>query len=150
MVARKRGLIIEITDGDSLEYRGNLIYDLVKTSVIRLAYAQAEELRGKGFDTITALALTPGFLRSEQMLDHFGVTAENWRDAAQQDPYFAGSETPHYIGRAVVALASDPNIYTKNGKALSTWTLSEEYDFTDLDGSRPHWGRFFQSMQAKK
>ncbi len=150
MVARGSGLIIEITDGDTLNYRGNLPYDLVKTSVIRLALAQGEDLKARGLDGITALALTPGFLRSEQMLDHFGVTEATWRDAIAKDPYFASSETPYYIGRAVVALATDPNVHAKNGQAFATWTLSEQYDFTDLDGSRPHWGRFFAAMQAKE
>lgn len=150
MVARNQGLIVEITDGDTLNYRGNVAYDLAKTSVIRLALAQAEDLKAKGLDGITALALTPGFLRSEQMLDHFGVTEETWRNAIEQDPYFASSETPHYIGRAVVALAADPNVHAKAGQAWATWTLSDEYDFTDLDGSRPHWGRFFAEMQAKQ
>jgi NAD(P)-dependent dehydrogenase (short-subunit alcohol dehydrogenase family) len=140
MVERGRGLIIEITDGDSLNYRGNLIYDLVKTSVMRLAYGMAEELRPKG---IGALALTPGFLRSEEMLDHFGVTEATWHDAIAQDPYFESSETPHYIGQAVLALASDPNIMQKSGKAWATWTLVEEYGFTDADGTQPHWGKFF-------
>jgi len=150
MVARNQGLIIEITDGDTLTYRGNLAYDLAKTSVIRLALAQAEDLKARGLDGITALALTPGFLRSEQMLDHFGVTEATWCEAIQQDPYFASSETPYYIGRAVVALATDPNIQAKQGQAFATWTLSDEYGFTDLDGSRPHWGRFFAEMQAKQ
>lgn len=150
MVARNQGLIIEITDGDTLNYRGNLAYDLAKTSVIRFALAQAEDLKSRGLEGITALALTPGFLRSEQMLDHFGVTEATWREAIQQDPYFASSETPHYIGRAVVALAADPNVHQKNGQAFATWTLSDEYPFTDLDGSRPHWGRFFAEMQAKQ
>ena len=150
MVARNQGLIIEITDGDTLNYRGNLAYDLAKTSVIRLALAQAEDLKSRGLAGITALALTPGFLRSEQMLDHFGVTEATWREAIQQDPYFASSETPYYIGRAVVALATDPNVHQKNGQAFATWTLSDEYPFTDLDGSRPHWGRFFAEMQAKQ
>lgn len=149
MVARNQGLIIEITDGDTLTYRGNLPYDLVKTSVIRLALAQAEDLKTQKLDGITALALTPGFLRSEQMLDHFGVTADTWRDAIAQEPYFAGSETPHYVARAVVALATDPQVHTKHGQAFASWTLSDEYDFTDIDGSRPHWGRFFAEMQAK-
>ena len=149
MVARNQGLIIEITDGDSLSYRGNLPYDLVKTAVIRLALGQAEDLKTRKLDGITALALTPGFLRSEQMLEHFGVTEETWRDAIQQDPYFAGSETPQYIGRAVVALAIDPHVHAKNGQAFAIWTLSDEYGFTDADGSRPHWGRFFAAMQAK-
>lgn len=150
MVARNQGLIIEITDGDTLNYRGNLAYDLAKTAVIRLALAQAEDLKSRGLDGITALALTPGFLRSEQMLDHFGVTEATWREAIKQDLYFASSETPYYIGRAVVALATDPNIHQKNGQAFATWTLSDEYDFTDVDGSRPHWGRFFAEMQAKQ
>lgn len=147
MIARGSGLVIEITDGDSLNYRGNLIYDLVKTSVMRLAYGMAEELRPKG---IAALALTPGFLRSEEMLAHFGVTEANWRDAITQDPYFESSETPHYVGQAVVALASDPNIMQKSGKYWATWTLVEEYGFTDADGSQPHWGKFFAAHPLPK
>ncbi|MFZ4663470.1 MAG: SDR family oxidoreductase [Caldilineaceae bacterium] len=149
MVTRNQGLIIEVTDGDSLNYRGNLAYDFAKTGVIRLALAQAEDLKARGLDGITALALTPGFLRSEQMLDHFGVTEATWRDAIQKDPYFASSETPYYLGRAVVALATDPNVHQKHGQAWATWTLSDEYGFTDVDGSRPHWGRFFAEMQGK-
>jgi len=149
MVARNQGLIIEVTDGDSLTYRGMLAYDFAKTGVIRLALAQAEDLKEKGLDGITALALTPGFLRSEQMLDHFGVTEATWRDQIERDPYFASSETPAYIGRAVVALATDPNVHQKHGQAWATWTLSDEYGFTDVDGSRPHWGRFFAEMQGK-
>ena len=105
MIERRQGLIVEITDGDTADYRGNLFYDLAKASVIRLALAMAEDLRPHG---VTAVALTPGFLRSEAMLDHFGVTEANWRDAAAKDPHFIASETPAYIGRAVVALASDP------------------------------------------
>ena len=150
MVARNQGLIIEVTDGDSLDYRGMLAYDFAKTGVIRLALAQGADLKSRGLDGITALALTPGFLRSEQMLDHFGVTEATWRDAIQKDPYFASSETPYYLGRAVVALATDPNVHQKHGQAWATWTLSDEYGFTDVDGSRPHWGRFFAEMQAKE
>ena len=150
MVARKKGIIIEITDGDTWTYRGNLAYDFVKTGVMRLALAQAGDLTAHGLDGITALALTPGFLRSEQMLDHFGITEATWRDGIQQDPYFAESETPHYLGRAIVALATDPNIHDKHGKTFATWTLSEEYDFADVDGRRPHWGRFFAKMQASQ
>jgi len=149
MVARKQGLIIEVTDGDTWNFRGNLPYDLVKTGVMRLALAQAKELTANGLHEITALAVTPGFLRSEQMLDHFGVTEATWRDATQQDPYFAESETPYYLARAIVALAADPTIHEKHGKTFATWTLSEEYDFVDMDGRRPHWGRFFAEMQAK-
>lgn len=142
MVARGSGLIIEVGDGDTLDYRGTFLYDLVKTSVMRLAFGMAEDLRTKGegrAQGVTALALTPGYLRSEEMLENKGVTEANWRDAAKQDASFAKSETPHYIGRAVVALASDPNVHEKSGKALSTWGLVDEYGFTDLDGSQPRW-----------
>ena len=150
MVAHGNGLVIEITDGETLEYRGNFLYDFVKTSVIRLAVGMATDLSGTtttaaGEDIaqaktkITALALTPGFLRSEEMLDGFGVTEANWQDGAKKNPSFARSETPHYIGRAVVALASDPNVSAKAGQALSTWGLVDEYGFTDLNGTRPKW-----------
>ncbi len=137
MVRRKSGLILEITDGVGAGYRGSLFYDLVKTSVIRLALAQAVELRQH---KVAALALTPGFLRSEEMLDHFGVSEETWRDAIQKDPHFAASETPTYIGRAVAALAADPDVLSRTGWALSTWQLAKEYGFTDRDGTRPDWG----------
>ena len=137
MVRQKSGLILEITDGVGAGYRGSLFYDLVKTSVIRLALAQAVELRQH---KVAALAVTPGFLRSEEMLDHFGVTEETWRDAIQKDPHFAASETPSYIGRAVAALAADPDILSRTGEAVSTWQLAKEYGFTDRDGSRPDWG----------
>ncbi|RAV01792.1 SDR family oxidoreductase [Paenibacillus sp. YN15] len=135
-----KGLLIEITDGVGYKFRGNLFYSLAKISAVHIAEGLAEELKPHG---VTALSLTPGFLRSEAMLDHFGVTEANWRDAAAQDPHFIASETPAYIGRAVAALAADPNVARKNGLSLSTWALSEEYDFTDADGSRPHWGRYF-------
>ena len=131
------GLIVEVTDGDSYQYRGNLFYDLVKTSVIRMAFAMARELRRKN---VTVLALTPGFLRSEVMLEHFGVTEANWREAAKKDPNFEESETPLYCGRAVVALAADPHIAKKSGRVFSSWGLSDEYGFCDADGRKPHWG----------
>ncbi len=137
MVARRTGLIIEVTDGITPRYRGSLYYDLAKASVIRLALAQAEELRPFH---VAAIAVSPGFLRSEAMLDHFGVTEANWRDAIKKDENFAVSETPHYIGRAVVALASDAGIMLKSGEALATWNLFKEYGFTDLDGTQPDWG----------
>ncbi|MFP3513697.1 short-chain dehydrogenase, partial [Peribacillus sp. SIMBA_075] len=88
----------------------------------------------------------PGFLRSEAMLDHFGVTESTWKDAAEIDPHFIVSETPYYIGQAVVALATDPAIADKSGKTLSTWGLSDEYGFTDRDGTRPHWGRYAEEQ----
>jgi NAD(P)-dependent dehydrogenase (short-subunit alcohol dehydrogenase family) len=137
MVARRRGLVVEITDGAGSGYRGNLPYDLAKASAIRLAFGMAEELRPHG---VAAVALTPGFLRSEAVLEHFGVTEANWRDAVARDEHFAFSETPAFVGRAVVALASDPNVLARSGRALSSWELAREYGFTDADGSRPDWG----------
>ena len=134
------GLVVEITDGVGPEYRGNLFYDLAKSAVIRLALAQAEELRPHG---ASAVALTPGFLRSEAMLDHFGVTERTWRDAVARDPHFAASETPAFVGRAVAALAGDPDVARLSGRALSSWELSREYGFTDADGSRPDWGAHY-------
>ncbi|GAA1680195.1 SDR family oxidoreductase [Fodinicola feengrottensis] len=143
MVARKSGLIIELTDGTADSYRGSLYYDLVKSSVNRLALAQAADLRSYG---ITAVALSPGFLRSEAMLDHFGVSEENWRDGTQKDPHFIISETPTYLGRAAVALASDPDLRRWSGKAVGTQELSSVYGFTDIDGTRPDTERYFAEV----
>ena len=139
------GLIVEMTDGDSDRYRGSLFYDLAKHSVIRLARAQAEELSEHG---VSAVAVTPGFMRSEAVLDHFGVSEENWRDGIEKDPHFAASETPHFVGRAVAALAGDPDVSRWSGRALSSWGLSREYGFTDLDGSRPDWGAHYEQHVA--
>jgi len=138
---RGTGLIVEITDGDAYGYRGNIFYDLVKSSVIRLAFIQARELRKQD---VAAVAVTPGFLRSEMMLKHFGVTEETWREGAKKDPNFIASETPLYVGRAVAALAADPNVKSKSGKVFASWTLAHEYGFTDADGSRPDWGTHFE------
>ena len=140
MVARKQGLIIEVTDGETPSYRGNLFYDLAKASAIRLAFGMAEELRTHN---VAALAVTPGFLRSEAMLDLFGVTEANWQEGARVDPHFIASETPYFVGRAVAALAADPAVMVKSGGAYSSWGLADEYGFTDIDGRRPHWGRYF-------
>jgi NAD(P)-dependent dehydrogenase (short-subunit alcohol dehydrogenase family) len=145
MLERRGGLVVEITDGTGEHYRGSLGYDLVKTAVIRLAYGMAEELSPHG---IAAVALTPGFLRSEAMLDVFGVAADNWRDGAQRDPHFIASETPHFVGRAVAALAGDPNVMAKSGGTCTSWDLSDEYGFTDIDGRRPHWGRHISGASA--
>ena len=141
MVERGAGLIVEVTDGDTMGYRGNLFYDLAKNAVIRLAYAMAGDLHAH--PGVTALAITPGFLRSEHVLDHFGVSEANWRDAIEKDPYFAESETPCYVGRAVAALAADPRVKEKSGRLLSSWGLAKEYALTDVDGRRPDWGSFF-------
>jgi len=114
-------------------------YGFVKKSVMTIAELLAAELRPHG---ITAVAVAPGFLRSEAMLERFGVTEANWREAVKKDPYFAGSETPFYVGRAVAALAADPKVILKTGKVLKSWELADEYGFTDVDGERPHWERF--------
>jgi len=137
MIEQKSGLVVEVTDGDHSGYRSVLYYDLAKMAAIRLAYDMAEELGGTG---ITALALTPGFLRSEAMLERFGVSEANWRDAKEQG--FEASETPCFVGRAVAALAADPNVHQKAGGVYASWNLSDEYGFEDVDGGHPHWGRY--------
>lgn len=139
MIEQKSGLVVEITDGDHAGYRGTLYYDLAKMAAIRLASDMAEDLAGTG---ITALAITPGFLRSETMLERFGVTEANWRDADVMG--FEASETPCFVGRAVAALAADPTVHTKAGGAYASWTLSDEYGFTDIDGGQPHWERYLR------
>src|SRR5260370_15578410 len=113
---------------------------------MRVEYGMAGELRRHN---VVALALTPGFLRSEAMLDGFGVTEAIWRDAVAKNPDFAESETPAYVGRAVVALASDENVAIKAGKVCSSWTLAREYGFRDSDGSQPDWGAYFERMVAE-
>ena len=147
MVERRSGLLVEITDGIGTEYRGSLFYDLVKSSVLRLAYAQAEELRPHG---VAAVAVTPGFLRSEAMLQGFGVTEESWQEGASIDPHFIASETPRFVGRAVAHLAADPEVLALSGQAIASWDAAERYGFTDVDGRRPHWGSYFRDVvQAK-
>jgi NAD(P)-dependent dehydrogenase (short-subunit alcohol dehydrogenase family) len=136
LIDNGRGLIVGVTDGDTYNYRWNLYYDLVKTSVIRMAFGLAQELRQYG---VASVAVTPGFLRSEAMLELFGVTEENWRDGAQTDPNFIASETPGYVGRAIAALAADPDIMRRSGRVFSSWTLAREYGFTDVDGRQPLW-----------
>jgi NAD(P)-dependent dehydrogenase (short-subunit alcohol dehydrogenase family) len=136
---RPGGLVVEITDGDGYYYRGHFFYDLVKTTVIRMAFALSQELAERG---IPAVAVTPGFLRSEWMLDHLGVTEATWRDAASKAREFIASETPLFVGRCVAALAADPNVAQKNGRVFASWDLAEEYGVDDADGSRPHFFRW--------
>lgn len=136
---RRGGVVFEITDGDAYFYRGHFYYDLIKTTVIRMAFALSQELKDR---SVTALAVTPGFLRSEWMLDNFGVTEANWRDAAQRIPEFIESETPLFVGRAVAALAADPDVARKNGRVFASWNLADEYGFDDADGRRPHFVRW--------
>ncbi|HWG85389.1 MAG TPA: SDR family oxidoreductase [Deinococcales bacterium] len=150
LVAGGSGLIVEVTDGDNLDYRGNLPYSLAKSSSILLAQGMAADLRAAGHERVSAVAVTPGFLRSEAMLDHFGVSEDNWRDAVAKDPYFAESETPHYLGRAVASLAGDPRVHERNGQALASWHLARHYGFRDVDGRQPHWGEFFERMRLQE
>ncbi|MFF5964948.1 SDR family oxidoreductase [Streptomyces collinus] len=142
------GLVVEVTDGtadyNAENYRVNFFYDLAKASVLRMAFALGNELGPHG---ATAVALTPGWLRSEIMLDHYGVSEENWRDALERVPHFAISETPHYVGRAVAALAADADVARWNGQSLSSGGLAQVYGFTDLDGSRPDAWRYLVEVQ---
>ena len=142
MFKRQGGLIVEITDGAFAGYRGQVFYDLCKAAVARLAYAMSVELTGRD---ITALAMTPGFLRSEAVLDHFGVGEANWRDAVPKDRHFAHSETPLYVGRAIAALAADPQVARYGGRTLTSWDVARTYDLRDADGSQPHWGDYLDS-----
>jgi NAD(P)-dependent dehydrogenase (short-subunit alcohol dehydrogenase family) len=136
LVSGGRGLVVEVTDGNTARYRGSFFYDQAKAAVIRLAVAQAAELREHG---VAAVALTPGFLRSEAVLEVFGVTEENWRAGAAKDANFLASESPAYLGRAVVALAADADILKLSGQALATWELAPRYGFRDADGTQPDW-----------
>ncbi|MEV0917715.1 SDR family oxidoreductase [Streptomyces sp. NPDC049967] len=143
LVRRPGGLVVEMTDGTSAynaaRYRNSYFYDLVKNSVLRMAFVLAHELEPHGG---TAVALTPGWLRSEMMLDAFGVAEDNWRDALAKVPLFGISESPAYVGRAAAALAGDADVARWNGESLSSGQLAREYGFTDLDGSRPDCWRF--------
>ena len=143
MVRQGAGLIVEVSDGHHDGYRGHLLYDLVKSAVNRLGYAMAWDLHGTG---VTALALCPGFLRSETVLGHFGVAEANWRDAVAKDPFFAESESPFFVGRAVAALAADPQVQRKAGQVLFAADVAKEYGFTDVDGRRPAFHPMFERV----
>ncbi|HET7580597.1 MAG TPA: SDR family oxidoreductase [Bacillales bacterium] len=144
MVAGGKGLILEITDGQTYKPRGPMSYSLAKIGTIHMAEVMANQLDWKELSGITALALTPGFLRSEEMLEKFGVTEENWRDGAKEDPDFIVSESPFYVGRAAAALAADPEVHRFHGQALSSWDMMHEYGFTDVDGTQPDMGKRFK------
>jgi NAD(P)-dependent dehydrogenase (short-subunit alcohol dehydrogenase family) len=148
LIKNKGGLLVEVTDGtaayNQTHYRLSLFYDLAKTSIIRLAWAQAKELEPYGG---TALALTPGWLRSEMMLSNYEVSEANWKDALEKEPHFIISETPRFIGRAIAALAADPTVARYNGLSLSSGEVAKEYGFTDLDGSRPDCWRYITEVQ---
>jgi NAD(P)-dependent dehydrogenase (short-subunit alcohol dehydrogenase family) len=143
------GLVVEVNDGtdeyNATNYRVSFFYDLAKASVGRMAFALAHELGPRG---ATALSVTPGWLRSEEMLDIYGVTEENWRDATRGHPHFTAiSESPRFVGRAVAALAADPDVQRHNGGSFSSGGLAREYGFTDLDGSQPDCWRYMVEVQ---
>jgi NAD(P)-dependent dehydrogenase (short-subunit alcohol dehydrogenase family) len=148
LLRRPGGLVVEMTDGtaeyNGVTYRNSFFYDLAKTAVLRMGFSLGRELGPRG---ATALALTPGWMRSEIMLDAFGVREENWRDALERVPHFAISETPRFVGRAVAALAADPDVARFNGQSLSSGGLARVYGFTDLDGSRPDAWRYLVEVQ---
>jgi NAD(P)-dependent dehydrogenase (short-subunit alcohol dehydrogenase family) len=146
LVRNGRGLVLELTDGKAGDpYRGTLYYDLAKDQVTRLALGMAGDLRPHG---VAAIALAPGFLRSEAMLDHFGVTEATWRDGIARDPLFAVSESPTLVARCAVALATDPDVLARTGQSLASWDLARDYALTDADGSRPDWGGFYAAWAA--
>ena len=148
LIARPGGLVVEMTDGtaeyNATRYRLSAYYDLAKTSVTRLAWSLSHEIAPLGG---TSVALTPGWMRSEMMLEHYGVTEATWRDATPREPHFAISETPRYVGRAVAALAADPHRSRWTGQSLSSGQLAAEYGFTDVDGSRPDCLRYLVEVQ---
>jgi NAD(P)-dependent dehydrogenase (short-subunit alcohol dehydrogenase family) len=148
LIATPGGLVVEVTDGtaeyNAINYRVSFFYDLAKAANLRMAFALAHELAPRGG---TAVSLTPGWLRSEMMLEAYGVTESNWRDATEKSPHFAISESPAFVGRAVVALARDPDVARWNGKSLSSGQLARIYGFTDLDGSQPDAWRYLVEVQ---
>jgi NAD(P)-dependent dehydrogenase (short-subunit alcohol dehydrogenase family) len=144
MIKKRHGLIVEVTEGDFLiSGSGNAMRDLSKNGQKSLAMTFGEALRSH---KIAAVALTPGFLRSEMMLQHFGVTEATWRNAGKKDPHFLHSETPLFIGRVVAALAADPDVMARSGDVYSSWELARDYGVTDADGSRPDWGAHFAAV----
>ena len=149
LIRNPGGMVVEMTDGtreyNADHYRVSTFYDQAKNAVLRLAFSQAEELKPFG---CTAVALTPGWMRSEMMLEHFGVTESTWRDAAATQPHFAAiSESPRFVGRAVAALAADPDVHRRTGGSFSSGGLALEYGFTDVDGSRPDCWRYLVEVQ---
>ena len=150
LLKARGGLVVEVNDGtadyNGTTYRNSFFYDLAKAAVLRMGFALGHELQPHG---ATAVSLTPGWLRSEAMLDAFGVTERNWRDALKFQPHFAISETPAFVGRAVAALAQDPNVSRWNGMSLSSGQLAQIYGFTDLDGSQPDAWRYLVEVQDR-
>ncbi|GBF72113.1 short-chain dehydrogenase [Paenibacillus sp. 598K] len=147
LIRQPGNLLVEMTDGtaeyNAEHYRLSVYYDLVKTSISRMAWGLSQELAPHG---CTAVSLTPGWMRSEIMLDQFGVTEDNWRDACEQEPHFIISETPRFVGRAVQSLAADPEVARWQGQSLSSSRLAAHYGFDDIDGSRPDCWRYMREV----
>ena len=148
MIERPGGLLVEVTDGtkdyNETHYRLSPFYDLCKTSVIRMGWAHGQDLAKHAS---TSVSITPGWLRSEMMLEHFGVTEANWRDATGDQPHFVISESPRFVGRAIASLAADPDKARWNGQSLSSGGLAKVYGFDDIDGSRPDCWRYITEVQ---
>ncbi len=148
MIRQPGGLMVEVTDGtaeyNATHYRLSVFYDLAKTAATRMAWDHAKDLEKHG---ATAVCITPGWMRSEMMLEHYGVTEANWRDATKAQPHFAISETPRFTGRAVAALAADPDKARWNGQSLSSGQMAQVYGFDDLDGSRPNCWPYIVDVQ---
>ncbi len=148
LIKKSGGLVVEVTDGtaeyNAEQYRVSHFYDLAKASVLRMGWSLAHELRPHG---ATAVALTPGWMRSEMMLDNYGVSEANWRDAIAKQPHFIITETPRYVGRAVAHLAGDAEVARWSGQSLSSGQLAQVYGFTDLDGSQPDCWRYVREVQ---
>jgi NAD(P)-dependent dehydrogenase (short-subunit alcohol dehydrogenase family) len=149
MLTGNAGLVVEVTDGTS-EFNRNFregvgfYYDLVKASVERITIGLTAELADT---SCTALAVTPGWLRSERMLENFGVTEETWRDALEERPHFCISESPTYVARGVVELAADPEVRRYAGRVLSSAELARTYGITDTDGTQPDCWRYLMEIQ---
>lgn len=148
LISRPGGLLVEVTDGtrdyNARNYRLSVFYDLAKIAVDRMAWAHAKDLAARG---ATAVSITPGWMRSEMMLEHYNVTEPTWRDAIAAQPDFAISETPRFVGRAISALAGDEHVSRWNGQSLSSGQLAKEYGFTDVDGSQPDCWRYIQEVR---
>lgn len=150
LIEGRAGLVVEVIEQHTLGYHGQFFWDLTMLALKRLAFALATELAPHG---VTALAVAPGFMRTEEILDHFGATPETWAEVARTSREarqfgFAGSETPAFVGRAIAALAADPDVARRSGGVFGSWELADAYGFTDEDGARPHWGRYFEEHFA--
>eukprot|EP00403_Amphidinium_massartii_P047088 CAMPEP_0178459256 /NCGR_PEP_ID=MMETSP0689_2-20121128/48021_1 /TAXON_ID=160604 /ORGANISM="Amphidinium massartii, Strain CS-259" /LENGTH=265 /DNA_ID=CAMNT_0020085697 /DNA_START=148 /DNA_END=945 /DNA_ORIENTATION=+ len=144
LTSKVGGVVVEVTDGDHMGYRGNFYYDLAKTNNIRMAFALHKDLSKHG---CRACCITPGFLRSEAMLDIFEVTEENYKEKAADPDFQSCSETPYYLARGLAHLLAAPP--SQDFGVYASWTLARHYGYTDKDGSTPNWGEYFQSKYGQ-